>query len=818
MANVVHTVVKGETLSGIAVKYDTTVNNLVKLNNIKDPDYIVVGQKIIISGTASTTKTNVSNMATINVFGLQSNTDRTVYATWSWDKTKTENYEVKWLYATGDGIGFIGSKTTTEDKQSIYTAPENAISVSFYVKPISKTKKIGSKETSYWTARWSTEKKYHFKDNPPSTPPVPEVEIKDYQLTATLNNLDVNGTEIQFQIVKNDSSVYNTGKATIKTNAASYSCSVAAGNSYKVRCRAIRDNLYSDWSQYTSNNETAPAAPDEILELRALSKTSVYLDWSRVSNAKSYEIEYTQTKSRFDSSSDTQKTTLESTATHAEIDGLEVGKEWFFRVRAVNDKGSSSWTPIKSIKLGSKPAAPTTWSSTTTVITGKPLTFYWVHNSEDGSSQTYAELELIVNGVLTTHEIENSTDEELKDKTSSYIFDTSGHTEGSKILWRVRTRGILDDYSDWSIQRTVDVYAPPALEIRLTDSSGNEVESLTSFPLYLSATAGPNTQTPIGYHVSVVSNEVYETVDNIGNPRMVNAGEEIYSRHFDISDPLLVELSANNLDLENNVTYSAKCTVSMNSGLTAEALKEFTVSWEEAEFWPNAEIAYDEKTYTTSIRPYCQTELGALVQGITLSVYRREFDGTFTKLATGIENVHYTFITDPHPSLDYARYRVVATTEATGKVTYYDIPGYPINEKAIIIQWDEDWTEFDIDEEDEMAQPAWSGSLLRLPYNIDVSNSYSPDVALIEYIGRKHPVSYYGTHLGETASWQVEIDKKDKETLYALRRLAIWMGNVYVREPSGSGYWARVNVSFSQKHLDLVIPVTLEITRVAGGV
>ena len=84
MAQVTYTVVKGDTLSGIAAKYKsqygTTVDSLVKLNNISDPDYIVVGQVLIISGDASTTKTNTTYKATIKTFGLQSNTDRTVYA------------------------------------------------------------------------------------------------------------------------------------------------------------------------------------------------------------------------------------------------------------------------------------------------------------------------------------------------------------------------------------------------------------------------------------------------------------------------------------------------------------------------------------------------------------------------------------------------------------------------------------------------------------------------------------------------------------------------------------------------------------------
>ena len=108
--------------------------------------------------------------------------------------------------------------------------------------------------------------------------------------------------------------------------------------------------------------------------------------------------------------------------------------------------------------------------------------------------------------------------------------------------------------------------------------------------------------------------------------------------------------------------------------------------------------------------------------------------------------------------------------------------------------------------------------MLKLPYNIDISFSHQPDVELVEYIGRSDPISYYGTQHGETATWSVDIAKKDTETLYGLRRLSKWMGNVYVREPSGSGYWANVKVSFTRKHLETIIPVTLELSRVEGGV
>ena len=356
------------------------------------------------------------------------------------------------------------------------------------------------------------------------------------------------------------------------------------------------------------------------------------------------------------------------------------------------------------------------------------------------------------------------------------------------------------------------------MSINLTDSNGDSISTLKSFPFYLKGSAGPNTQKPIGYHVSIVPTESYETIDSIGNSKIVNAGDEVFSKYYDASSIPSISFSAGNVDLENNIKYTITATVSMDSGLTAQATKELTVAWEESYYAPDAEIGYDKDTLTAYIKPYCIDDTGNRPSGVSLSVYRREFDGSFTELITGLKNVNETFVTDPHPALDYARYRIVAVSDATGSVSYYDVPGYPIEEKSVIIQWDEEWASFDTNSEDPLEKPAWSGSLLRLPYDIDVSDSYSADVSLVEYIGRKRPVSYYGTQLGETSNWNVSVVKDDKETLYALRRLAIWMGDVYVREPSGSGYWANINVSFSQTHCDPVIPVTLSITRVSGGV
>ena len=824
MARTTYTVVAGDTLTKIAKNHNTTVNELVRLNDLPDPNFIVVGQVLIVAGEATDDKV-VVGVPVVDIFGLQTGTDRTIYAAWpSWDRANTEKYQVRWYWDNGDAIGWVRDvNSEVDNRQSIYSgAPQSAKRVRFVMRPVAKQ---NEDETVPWTSPWSEEKIYMFEDNPPLTPPTPsEITIdKNCWMEIKLSDLSVgNANMIEFQIAKisgAESYIFHTGKSSITTsvNMVTYGCYVSPGCMYKVRCRSVRGTIASAWSNFSSEFGSIPEAPARITTCRGETATSAYLKWSAVDSATSYDIQYTSDKNNFDKSSDVYEDKDIQSTERIVTGNIESGKTYFFRVRAKNNAGESGWSEIASTAIGAKPTSPTTWSSKTTAVIGEIVTLHWAHNVEDGSEQTGYMLELNINGTIDPPIVYETSDE-------FYDIDTNElANEDSTITWRVKTKGITGEYCDeWSVARVIKVYVQPTLSLAVIDSESNMIEKLRSFPFYISGSTSPATQKPIGYHVSVTANESYNTVDNLGNEIFIKRGEVVYSEYFDTSEQLRVEISANNITLENNVYYTIIVVVSFDSGLTAEATygsyQEFQVAWTSEQYVPNASINVDKSSLTASIRPYCEDSQGNVVTDAYVSIYRRDFDGRFTEIAKNVDCANNIFVTDPHPALDYARYRIVAKSKSTGSVTYYDMPGVIVGEKAAIIQWDERWSSFESMTEKESSNQPWSGSLIKFPYNIDVSSKHQPDVSHVEYIGREHPVSYHGTQTGESYTWNTDIIKGDKEMLYSLRRLSIWRGNVYVREPSGSGYWATVTVSFGEKHKELTIPVTINITRVEGGV
>lgn len=1253
-----YVVQSGNTLSGItnhAKKnhgYTGTYKNLGDANGIKNYDKIYVGQKIYLKGapSSSSSSTDNSNKVANLKLGLKSTDSGTLFASWEWSKeSQTEKYITEWSYVleksgstwiVSEGSIGVDEDNIKKSRNTEWPIPENARTVKFRILPKSKKKdNNSSKEEYHWKADWA-EATYNIKE-PLPVPDAPSIEIesipgangtKDWQIKVGYSNLQDlerkieknpdDPVHVEFQIWYDDKYRVqpNSGDIKLTSFAAWYTYKVTPGHRYKARARLHyqANNEYSDWSQFSENVQTIPDAPEKITKLVVGSPDEqtpgnymVFVEWTKVDGAKTYEVEWTTNEDFFDSSSEVKSaSTVEEHVNHLYVTlDNDVGKKYFFRVRAVGDGGESAWSPSKSIVVGTKPAAPTTWASASTVVYGSDdLYLYWVHNSEDNSYQQDANIHLVVinngptkidnatvqsgtnsypvysyqktagvvkyccivnsqyyevtadsqNGVTTYTKTDvklSSEDfgttfplnlknqykdllEDAIDRVSFLEIDAEGNVifdgstvadlsgvlnDGVELRWKVQTRGVLDEYSKWSIERTVKVRTQPSIKVTLTGPEGAVDATdnpLTSFPLRIACETEHGT--PIGYHVSVTANNTHTSIDDLGNEITVNAGAAVYEKTLETNEQLLLELGPEYVNLESTQIYTVNVKVSMDTGLSASASipPTFKVDWESPDYYLNAEIGVNYEDLTATIRPYCATTvtkqyrvnrtagvfrettkplgkiytdediyrltdrvvtvldfsdetdlgypsyyhsdsgryfcviheqfyevkdgkvtgivlgsrdfgtylvtapdvihrvpglscngenvmywidpdgmsryfswrdnvayeveeigdlsdavegaelagaltnngnpvwLGGTIENSTLyyylkgniayyvtlqsptyqrdktntdaiegviygervenaftedyrdqvhvgingedvvyyyevtetvpavysgvvnylvqeqedgklyrtdvvvqlddsavvknlmrntdntgdpvwvcttgqffytpigtglsrvlmSVYRREFDGTYTNLGSNLEGANNISVLDPHPALDYARYRLVAKDKLTGAVTYYDMPGHYVGGKAIVLQWDDQQTYFDTVGETSVSQESWEGTLLKLPYNIDVQEDTEPEVEMVEYIGRSDPVAYYGTHRKQTASWKADIPKSDKETIYSLRRLANWFGDVYVREPSGVGYWANVKVSFSQTHLELIVPVQLTITRVEGGI
>ena len=428
------------------------------------------------------------------------------------------------------------------------------------------------------------------------------------------------------------------------------------------------------------------------------------------------------------------------------------------------------------------------------------------------------------------------------------------------LRWCVKTLGAYYSnnvqekygYSENSTIRIIRLYSQPEMKMDLhyADvwiSLDQEVhdydpiptdESIQRMPIAIRIGNASSDQSAIAYYIKISTDEAYSAFDEYGKPVEIKAGDAIFeatipndafpetpydvSRRYTwhgVTSDIWYVFEAVDLFLQNGVSYTFFVEMTTDAGLKVSMSESHLVSWDRVyELFPNAQFAENKKAVNLSIMPYCTDEDNEPFTAAKLWVFRREFDGGFTTIAEDLDASGNVFVIDPHPALNLARYRILAKETQTGQVFWTDTPGYPINIPEIIIQWDEEWQSFTTNSEDPLYNSEYTGSMVRLPYNIDVSESTDRDIALVDYIGRENPVSYYGTKIGVSGSWSTEIPKYDTDTIYALRRLARWMGDCYVREPSGIGYWASVTVSFSQTHNEVTIPITIEVKKVEGGI
>lgn len=731
-------------------------------------------------------------------------------ATWDWNFKNTSGFSYTWEYTNGDSwISASSGTTDVNHKNALYTPPTGALRVRFSVLPVSTTKTKNGAETNVWIVTSPTKLVYNVGRQPIklTTPSAPSISINLYKAFMTVNYTDLNATGINFFLIS-DTTRTVTGPfyATLYYGKASIEAPVSPNQTYRSYCIAVNATPYtsanpntrtyidSDKSEYSSEVDSPPEGVT-ITKIESTSETSVKILFDRITNGDKYDVEYTENIENFDRSDLVNSKSIEvvkRSTTYILLSGLETGKHWFFRVRVSNDAGVTNWSNIYDITLGLKPNPPTIWSSTYSAIIDEEVILYWTHNSLDGSKETEALLtfelkirnasDLSIQTKTETITVPNTkTDDEIT--TSSYTFNPLSFVftaDGSiiELKWTAQTKGVLDEYSEKSVINTINFYIKPMINAKfgkknkwywdpldlqkgnvyttigeVTDFYEETPFTLISFPLYVQLQVTPLFDNhPLECYVSIFAENTYQTLNHVGEMEWVTKGTEIYSRtltKYYGEHMYLLILTPEDVVLENYQTYKFFARAVMDNGLIAEYETTFDVNFEDVSYSINAEIGFDENNISTYIQPYCVDEDGELIDYTYLSVYRKNFDGEFVEIASGLNNMDNITVIDPHPTLKAVQYRLSVYNIFNGTISFTDLPGYPIPETAIVIQWDDAWTSFESDDENEFTEPVQTGAMLKLPFNVDTSESNTIDSNLVEYIGRKHPVGYYGTQVGQ---------------------------------------------------------------------
>ncbi|MEJ8800545.1 LamG-like jellyroll fold domain-containing protein [Pontibacter sp. H249] len=185
-------------------------------------------------------------------------------------------------------------------------------------------------------------------------------------------------TSYQAQVSTNSSftsTVYNQSSITSTSVAVT---GLAAGTTYYWRVRGINATSQSNWStiwSFTTTASTPPVASAPALTSPLNQATNVstspILAWAASQGADSYQAQVS-TSLGFSSTVFDQSGI---STTYASVNGLNEGTTYYWRIRATNTGGTSSWSAI--------------WSFTTTTPTPTPegnLVAYWQMDESGGTT------------------------------------------------------------------------------------------------------------------------------------------------------------------------------------------------------------------------------------------------------------------------------------------------------------------------------------------------------------------------------------------------------------------------------------------------
>ena len=483
-----------------------------------------------------------------------------------------------------------------------------------------------------------------------------------------------------------------------------------ANHSYKYRIRAYNNGGSGQYSSYATqdgviyNTPSAPSAITATREDDTGMNVVLYLT-NAARTATGYDVQCSTDASTWTSSGITVTSTVGSPVTQINIT-MASGGAYYYRVRNKRTSPTalnSAWT-VSNLVVTIVPPNPPTLDAPTSggvvqygTATGTTVNFAWTHNPIDGSPQSAAQLRYSTNGGTSWIATVTLT-------TASTYSLTYAFALNDTVTWQVRTKGAADGYGDWSASSTFAIYQSPSIAITAPSAT------IISVPVAYSLTYADASGEFASGTVSVLYNNATVYTEQLDSPTGSTITGSIYASEF---------------LPEDGKTYTFKFTAASNTTLSTTAQVTLSVDME-APYIGTIQVTNDPETGYVSVNyGWDSSSGGQPVDHVTL--YRVTDEGR-KELATSMTNNASCLDMYAPLNTDYAY--LVVTVGTNASLNQYE------RTNRLNTGW---WFVY-----------YGSGKIAKAKWNPNGSKKVSrPQQELVDYIGRKFPVSYDGTAVRE---------------------------------------------------------------------
>ena len=550
-------------------------------------------------------------------------------------------------------------------------------------------------------------------------------------------------------------------------------------------------------SDVAVDEDIAPVAPDPLAVTKC-DNTSVFLKLSwKWSGARELEIAWADNQYAWTSNEGPKTCAVTEVGTGTWlVQGLEVGKKWYFRGRyhgmIDNDEATSAWSNMTSIDLATSPEKPTLTLNRGFVLPGGSISASWNYVNEDESPQVSAQICLAtVSGASVTYGAVIAHADSAQNVMVNYAW-VAHH----QYYLACRVRAKSGRYSDWSAP--VGVYCPqkPTLQF-VNEAIVSGVMSSLAGTVGIGVTADKTTgdyslsiTRARDYHVDRPDDGVYDGYidETIWTESGHYSGAAQVYEYTITKDDLIGEL-------DDGAAYNLIGSITDAYGQTVTAILPFVVNWTHKASIATPTVQAEKRLMAMRITP---TQPTGYVSGDTFDIYRITTDQPELIVRDGEYGTTYV---DPYPAFgQLCGHRVVAKTST----------GSYITEDDTLAWYDLSFQDGDVIECNSMVIDC-NGMQIILPFNIELTNKWQKDFKRTSYLGGAVQGDWNPAVLRDLSAKTVIVKNRDTGELMDMRDLAAYAGPAHIRTPDGSSFSCDIQVTEDASYSDKKVKYSLSV-------